>query len=685
LTSRSPDYRCYGIVGSEEVTGLDAKDAVQLLLKASAIREALWSINMADAYKVVNTLNRHALAITQAGAFIKRKFCTLKEYPERFRQHLSPRQAQSTYQNVYATFDVSATFLAKSGLEKHVRALQLLNILGFMHLSQVSESIFTRATKHISKVLADNRDGEDFAQLYSWHIERAPSAILPKATLDGLDTFAFREARDTLASLSLVKVSDPEHEMSMHPLIHVWVRDRMQDNPAALKAEWEKAAVILALSTEESGSYKDYFPSLIVQITACLEACPTEVMTTPPFNTGYAHLFYRLGYTQIFSSVSRNVRDTLFGYINNFALSERNVVRCKRILGSCLLDEDNDVLAAAMLEVVVRFESSVLSDDNCDKLNTQHELARALLRVGETAQAIELLEKVVQIRISTQPKDHRDRLASQYQLARALTEVGKSTRAVGLLEEVVQIEGLKLPEDHPDRLSSQYELALALMKVGENTRAIRLLEEVVRVEILKLPEDHHNRLVSQHELARALMNIGESTQAVRLLEEVVRIESLKLPEDDPDRLASRFELARALINIGQRRRLRQAIGLLEEVVRIESLRLPEDHHNRLASQRQLARALINIGESTRAVGLLEEVVRIEGLNLPENHRDRLASEYELARALMKVGENTRALRLLEEVVRIEGSKLPEDHRDRIASQRLLAQAAARHAGLCVDD
>jgi hypothetical protein len=133
-----------------EITGLDAKDAVQLLLKSSAIREDLWSINMVDAYRVVETLDRHALAITQAGAFIKRKFCSLNEYPEIFRQHLFPRQAQSTYQNVYATFDVSATFLAESGQEKHLRALQLLNILGFMHLNQVSESIFTRAAKHIS-------------------------------------------------------------------------------------------------------------------------------------------------------------------------------------------------------------------------------------------------------------------------------------------------------------------------------------------------------------------------------------------------------------------------------------------------------------------------------------------------------------------------------------------------------
>jgi hypothetical protein len=87
LTSRSPDCACYGNVGLEEIAGLHANHAVELLLQSSTIREDLWSINMADACRVVEILERHALAITQAGAFIKRKFCSLNEYPERFRQH----------------------------------------------------------------------------------------------------------------------------------------------------------------------------------------------------------------------------------------------------------------------------------------------------------------------------------------------------------------------------------------------------------------------------------------------------------------------------------------------------------------------------------------------------------------------------------------------------------------------
>src|SRR2546423_6639098 len=74
LTSRSPDCEVFQNVGSEEIARLDIKDAAQLLLKASAIREELWNASMADADRVVKTLDSHTLAIIQAGAFIKKRF-----------------------------------------------------------------------------------------------------------------------------------------------------------------------------------------------------------------------------------------------------------------------------------------------------------------------------------------------------------------------------------------------------------------------------------------------------------------------------------------------------------------------------------------------------------------------------------------------------------------------------------
>lgn len=235
LTSRSPDCLDYGNVGAEELTGLANEDAVQLLLRSCGLPQAVWPENMASAQIVVDRLSRHTLAITQAGAFIRKRFCSLLEYPNAFqnqRQRLLefyPKQAQSTYRHVYATFDVSLTYLTNSSLGMNRSALQLPDILGFMHNDQISESMFVRAATHLRKVETSQRDGRDFAELYSWHVDRFPSDIMPKTpSNNGFDMFAFREARAILASLSLIRVGVEDGEMSMHPLIHAWIRDRMQ-------------------------------------------------------------------------------------------------------------------------------------------------------------------------------------------------------------------------------------------------------------------------------------------------------------------------------------------------------------------------------------------------------------------------------------------------------------------------
>ena len=102
---------------------------------------------------------------------------------------------------MYATFDVSAAFLEQSGQAKHILALQLLNPLGSLNLNGISKSIFTRAAEHIATVAPSDRDGQDFAQLYDWHIECVPRELIPTVTPGGIDTFTFRETRDVLASL----------------------------------------------------------------------------------------------------------------------------------------------------------------------------------------------------------------------------------------------------------------------------------------------------------------------------------------------------------------------------------------------------------------------------------------------------------------------------------------------------
>ena len=111
-------------------------------------------------------------------------------------------------------------------------------------------------------------------------------------------------------------------------------------------------------------------------------------------------------------------------YISSPTTSKDNVLRCERILGSHLIEKDS-VQAAAMLEDAVRSQSLTLAEHDFELLASQHELARALMNVGDNARAVALLEEVVRIQKSTLPESDSSRLTSQQLLAQALTDVRK--------------------------------------------------------------------------------------------------------------------------------------------------------------------------------------------------------------------------------------------------------------------
>ena len=64
----------------------------------------------------------------------------------------------------------------------------------------------------------------------------------------------------------------------------------------------------------------------------------------------------------------------------------------------------------------MKIQSKTLRPEHTDRLNSQHGLAIAYLKIGETAKATDLLESVVKIQAKTLKADHPDRVGSIYLL-----------------------------------------------------------------------------------------------------------------------------------------------------------------------------------------------------------------------------------------------------------------------------
>jgi tetratricopeptide (TPR) repeat protein len=596
MTSRVPECKMYSPEQFEALEGLGNGDSKELLLKAANIPKESWRSYNDQAETVIQLLGSHTLALIQAGAYIAKGYCRLHEYPKVYKRQrkrlmeFRPKQAQSRYYDVYATFEASAEVLERSGSEAAKDALDLLAILSMLDAAVLPLWIFQSAWDCSRVVLRKScEETNRIDRISQKHVLRLPGFLVAEAAAweesedEEWNSSRLIEASSQLISLSLITRhgEDGLKRLSMHPLAHAWAKDRQDSKQQGVA--WVAAGCVLTLAQMYHGIW-------YAQET---------------------HL-----YPHILSYLDINIRRA-------FLFEDQSIVipillRCSSIL----LEMRQHTRLSYLLEDIFTRLSKSPEEPSEESLPLYILRARNLRHLGKNKKAIALLQKMVKIRELTLAKDDPDLLTLQHDLATVYKSNGQIKEAIVLLEYIVKIREI-LAEDHSERLDSQHDLARAYLANGQIKDAVILLEYIDKIQETLL-EDHPERLASQHELACAYLANGQIKKAVALLEYVVKIQETLL-EDHPERLTSQHELARAYLANGQ---IKKAVALLEYVVKIE--KLAEDHQERLASQYTLARVYKANGQIKKAVTLLEHVVSIDRVKYEIGHPNREMSEDLLA-------------------------------------------------------
>ena len=614
ITTRLPECAKYQTVGKADgYERLSQETAIELLLKACGVEAGLRSTQEEDARAVAELLGCHALAVIQAGAAISQNLCSLGEYRDVFlsqRQTLlecAPKQAQSEYGGVYATFEVSASYLKARNDQIAKDALQLLNFYAFMHFTDFPEALFEEAWKNsmdedvVSSCLSpdgeessdeelnggdsdggesnggeldaegwdgEEQDGEeDISYLSPWHVSHLPTFMRKNALNIDLNKICLRQAISLLASLSLVTFDSARGTTRMHPVSHFWSKDRLQKPEESTKAGLNGLSV-LSLSIRDP--YATSVSPLVSQLQPHIEsiAFSLKYWDFHEGNFPIQQSVYQLGWVMFYLS-SESALFELLQMIPVQAdeswIRSENGQLIQELHGRSMRDFGDANEAVILLERVYEEWKQTLGAKDPRFLRSQHELSLAYMKIEDTAKALELLERIVRTRRKTlSPEDPR-LLASQHELARAYMNTGETAKAIVLLESVVEIEAKTLRPEHPERLNSQHTLALAYLDIGETDKAITLLEAVVEIRTKTLRPEHPERLLSQHELARAYLNTGETDKAITLLEAVVEIKAKTPRADHPSRVSSIYVLAQCHHQAGNYERALELAKSIENV------------------------------------------------------------------------------------------------------------------------
>lgn len=509
MTSRVAECRGYSPDAFEALGGLEEQDSKELLLKAAGLSPELWVSYDDQAKEVVRLLGSHTLALIQAGAYISQGHCQLHQYPEVYRQQRTrllkfrPKQAQSRYCDVYATFEASADILEQSQSESAKDALHLLQILSMLDSSVLTLQVFEEAwegCKMISR--ASSVEARGIHEFSQDHVSHLPRFMIPED--DTWDSFRLTQAGSQLESLSLVTRDnlDGYQGWSMHPLTHAWAKDRQNSERQGMA--WIAAGCVLSFSRSNTRMWQTQERRLLPHVLSYLD----------------------IKVNKAFGLAAKSVITPLF-------------LQC----GRALFDMRQDSRLGQLIQDTFLELGQNPEEPSKEYLLLYDLHAMSLSNMGKHKKAVALLEQVIAIHKTTLAETHPDRLSSQHKLASAYRANGQITEAIKLLEQVVKIKGRMLAETHPSRLASQHALALAYRANGQVTEAVKLLEQVVEIKGRMLAETHPDWLASQHELALAYKANGQVTEAVKLLEQVVAIQETTLAETHPDRLVSQRALA----------------------------------------------------------------------------------------------------------------------------------------------
>lgn len=633
LTSRLRDCRTHATVGSHEFRNMDEDDAVLLLLR-SAGNNVESQASREIAKTIAKALGYLPLALAQAGACVRQNICSLEEYLPLYESHRTDllkrrivQNSESHHQSVFTAFDVSVQKIQCETSQATTDALEILQILAFLHFEQAPISLFSRAwhnTRRWPESMPPKtivmRAFESIERTLGSSLSRHLATYCPRSRLPDVlrgyaptwNSFRFREALCVLQNYSLVYRDVGEAETySMHPLIHSWARDRLSLTDQHVWVDIATNTLAASIREDFAPSDKAYRISLVPHINACLKnkiACTIFQQRLNPYqiakSTKFACIFSEGGY---------------FGE------------------------------AAKLQECIIGAASSQSRPSDPGTLDVMISLADSYWNLDQVKKSLKLLSAVVKSSERMVGSDDPRTLRAKDKLAGALWLIGQRTEARDLSAEAVTKMGAILGPSHPFTLDGMDTFGRTLLHLGLPREAEKLHRAVLAGREKFLGPSHPDTLIAMANLGMSYHAQRRFEEAEELLDVVFHKRSRILGEEHAYTLWAINDLAKIRCDHG---RPAEAEGMLTGILDIVTRTLGADHIGMSMTKQNLARAYSAQERWTDSRRVMLELMAIQERKMPPTHPDRIAAAVELARVTRHLGDLESAERMFETAIEL---------------------------------
>lgn len=530
----------YSTAGGELLDHLLPLAARELLLRTADRPESCWSSEAQHADAIVDALGSLALAIVQAGAYIE-KSCRIQDYLDVYVKHKANLfhfrrdHTHDRYDTVYATFEVSAErlqVLKERGETAASDALELLDILAFMHYEGAFEIVFARATIHC--LLRLNHDS-DIVNENSIRLSREHAALVPAwfpACNEDLeyDDMRWRQACSILKAFSLITIwkKGVFEILTLHPLVHSWAEQRqttLKHKNAMRLVAMSNLALSCAVRAVSHSSESHL-------LSSHLKACFNDKENFPTQNFDSSLLiaiFYQVLVKQFsfgdMCGCSHTLR-VLLQFLHRpeitFASRDAEFLELLIMITHIFMKCHKHAEAIDLLEQYCGRLGHNLNDCDRTGLEAHRLLARAYRMDKQRDKAIPLIEQVALRQTEIVNEDVLSFLSTVEELSLAYADGGRIPESLQLLGLVLEISKEVSHPGTDTLISLKYNLAMVYRSGNQVDKAIPLMEDVLSVEKNYFHSVEHRRVVHEMNLAIFYGENGQNRKELELLEQIQR-------------------------------------------------------------------------------------------------------------------------------------------------------------------
>lgn len=686
ITSRNPNVlHRVKANGAREIGEMEREDAKLLLGKVAHLDEMTIKDMDVQLGSIVDELHSMALAIDHAGAAILSGLCDLVDYVTMLKKHRKHLLANSDFrgapgynQTLYSTWSLTASLLeerarlAFSDNSPERAAIQLLNIFAFFHNNSIMEETFRRAAEARHTDSPWDTSGKEQLPMASKFL---PKHLLQTDIEGKWDSLLFREGIRVLRSFSLLRRDRGQATYSIHPLVHLWLRERLaqcEQNGTCLSIYGILSA---SIGYGDPGHDFQYCRRVIPHLISFRQAMADSAITERYFDDSFAsfwHAFSENGFmkeAEHFASELKTYRTRALGD------RDQRTLRAAEYLAVTLRESGTEGTlerSNILVEDIYRLRVETLGEDHLDTLRSKILLGCTHHYNGNFRKAEELLHAAWQSARILLGETHSSTLRAATQLSSVYWELGNYNRAEEIQRKNLETLRKLFGDEDLQTIGAMANLASTLTNLGKYDESEALKLRIADLRAKTLGKNHPDTIMAHANLAATYSRQKRWKEAEQIIMDVIQRRLVVLGELNRETLRARLILTTCYEGQG---RLHDAEVQCKRVVEGRKVLIGDQHAHTLWSIHKLAIIYAGQGRLEEAIDLWEKTVAIQrdSENIGEDHWETQEAMHHLACALHRHGQKEKAMTLMERVLELKRKRLPNEQQNPsiLASERAL--------------